>query len=530
MIKKTLPDLWHEYDKATNYNNKIGLYETVKQNENFFIGKQWEGVKADGLDKPVINIIKRVVSYFISMIVSDDIGASFTAYDQDHDLASKVLKDEIERIIEDTKFKSKCRDMLRNSAVDGDNYFYIPFDPDEETGQDAKGKIKVDLVDNSYVLFGNPYNDDLQGQPYLLIAARRTVDSVKEEAKRNGIPDAEIESILPDEDAAYSDDDDLVTVVVKLWKENKQVKAMKYTKDVVIRPEWETGLSLYPVAGMSWEKVKNSYHGQSPVTALIPNQIFINKLFAMAMQSVKLMAFPKIFYNKDRVSGWSNSLDNAIGVDGDPSERVFSAFKAPDMSAQVMNIIDKMVEYTKDTMGASDAALGNVNPDNTSAIIAVQKASSAPLELQRLAFYQFVEDCIRIMLDTISANYGMRYVPMEDADGITTMQVFDFGTIPYANLQLKVDVGAAAYWSELTQIQTLDNLFTKGIITDAITYLEGVPDAYIKGKNDIIAKLKAQQEAAQQQQGLQNDVLASLSPEERAAVDKNPELLQQVTQ
>ncbi|MFQ7004766.1 MAG: hypothetical protein ACLRRT_14530 [Ruthenibacterium lactatiformans] len=45
-----------------------------------------------------------------------------------------------------------------------------------------------------------------------------------------------------------------------------------------------------------------------------------------------------------------------------------------------------MIEYTRDTMGASDAALGNVTPDNTSAIIAVQKATSMPLELQRQDF------------------------------------------------------------------------------------------------------------------------------------------------
>ena len=53
-----------------------GCNETVRQNENFFIGNQWEGVNAPDLDKPVINILKRVVSYFVSTLVSDDIGVN----------------------------------------------------------------------------------------------------------------------------------------------------------------------------------------------------------------------------------------------------------------------------------------------------------------------------------------------------------------------------------------------------------------------------------------------------------------------
>ncbi|MFR1356156.1 MAG: hypothetical protein ACLSBB_02370 [Ruthenibacterium lactatiformans] len=76
-------------------------------------------------------------------------------------------------------------------------------------------------------------------------------------------------------------------------------------------------------------------------------------------------------------------------------------------------MIDKVIEYTRDTMGASDAALGNVTPDNTSAIIAVQKATSMPLELQRQDFYCFVEDSVRIWMDMMAQNYGVRMVRMK---------------------------------------------------------------------------------------------------------------------
>ena len=69
-ISKKPHDIWHEYQKAVSYNRGIDLYDTVKKNENFFIGRQWEGLNAPDLAKPVINVLRRVVSYFISMIVA----------------------------------------------------------------------------------------------------------------------------------------------------------------------------------------------------------------------------------------------------------------------------------------------------------------------------------------------------------------------------------------------------------------------------------------------------------------------------
>lgn len=500
-----------EYEKACDYNSEIGLYETVKKNENFYIGKQWEGVIAPDLEKPVLNFLKRVTTYFISMIVSDDVSASLTPSFQDgvSEEAAKILSQEMERVIERTGAKSLGRDLLRNAVVDGDGYFYLYFDPSIETGQAAKGEIVIEVIDNTKVLFGNPYSYDLQRQPYLLLVQRRYLESVREEAEQDGVADPS--AIQPDDEGRYYGEEEnpsgkLVTVITKLWKQDGTVRFLKTVKNQKLR-EGDTGYHLYPVAGMSWEKVKNSYHGMAAITGLIPNQIFVNKLWAMAMEHQKKMAFPKLFFDKTKISQWTNKVGQAIGVIGNPNDAVASSFRAGDMSNQVMELVEKTISYTRDFMGASDAALGNVRPDNTSAIIAVQKASSAPLELQRLSFYQFVEDYIRIALDMIRVNYGVRLVSAGAGEGIPLP--FDFSQINYDALSLKVDVGAASYWSELMQIQTLDNLFSKGVIGDAVTYLEGIPDPYIKNKHKIIAKLKEQQELAGKG-GLPDGALPSL--------------------
>lgn len=264
---------------------------------------------------------------------------------------------------------------------------------------------------------------------------------------------------------------------------------------------------------MPWESVKCRFHGQAAVTGMIPNQIYINKMFAMAMQHVKMMAFPKMVYDKAKIpGGWTNRVGAAIPVVGDPNTAVAGGLRLPDMSAQVLETIDKVMAYTKDTMGASDAALGNVKADNTSAIIAVQKASSMPLELQKMSFYRLVEDSVRIFLDMMAANYGLRRVwtpadstgdgPAHSAgDGGTgRMRLFNFASLRGLNLRLNVDIGAATYWSELVQVQTLDNLFERGIIPDAETYLELVPTAYIKDKAFLLEAVRRAQAGAGQDQ------------------------------
>ena len=72
--KKITPrKIWNEYLLGEDYHQQIGLHETVKKNEQFYNGEQWEGVNAPDLEKPVINIFKRAVTYMESQIVSDDV-------------------------------------------------------------------------------------------------------------------------------------------------------------------------------------------------------------------------------------------------------------------------------------------------------------------------------------------------------------------------------------------------------------------------------------------------------------------------
>ena len=506
-MKITPEQLRAEYDAARAYKQRIGVYDTARRNERFFIGDQWYGVNAPrDLDKPVFNILKRVVAYFVATVVSDDVAVSIS------DLYGAESLEDVSRqlaaVIETAAIKEKNRDVIRNAAVDGDGCLYLYFDPDRETGQSVRGAIAAEVIDNTNLHFGNPYCDEVEKQPYLIAAVRRRIPEIRAEAVRHGMRREDAMLIQNDMDTNGEEtdaDDTRATMLVRFWKERDEngvprVHLMKTVGDRVIMKPTNLGYRRYPFAWFSWDKVKNSYHGQAAVTGLLPNQIFVNKLFAMSMEHVKAMAFPKVIYNRDMVAGkWNNDIGAAIAVSGDPNRAVASGFRAPDMSAQVLQMIDKVISYTRETMGANDVVLGNVQPDNTSAILAVQKSAVVPLELQRMAFYRYMEDVVRIILDIMACDYGVRMTRLEQGRLVET----DFSKLSGMELRTNVDVGASSYWSELMQVQTLDRLFERGILSDAALYLESVPASYIRNKDKIIESIKKRQAAAEKQEAVE---------------------------
>lgn len=516
-IKKTAGEIWQEYKDGVSFNDRIELYDKVERNENFYIGRQWEGVNAPDLPKPVLNILKRTVAYYISTLCSDDIGTRLRSYTDDEDVKDDLLVygEEIDRVMENDKTKSKFRDIIRNAAVDGDGCLYFRFDTGVRTGHPVRGEIRSEIVDNVNVIFGNPYDWEVQAQPYIIIALRKPCGEVQDMARKNGVRGWD--TITPDSDTRQREVESmngLTTLLVKMWKEDGGIRAIQTTENIIVREEWMPGGMLYPVAWMNWERVRKCYHGEASITSMIPNQILINKHLAMYSRSVEMNAYPKIVYNKLQFPhGWSNRVGEAIGVNGEVGNAAVQVLRGGDVSSQVMDVTDRIIANTKDSMGATDAALGNINAAQAaaSAIIANQQASAAPLELNRRCYYDFVEDCVRIILDQMGTFYGERTVGQErkEQDPMsgemitkTEKRKVNFDRIPELVKNIEVSVGSSAYWSELMQMQTMDNLLRSGIITDPELYLESVPEKMLPNKQKLIESVKqAKEQQAMAQEG-----------------------------
>ena len=505
-------EIIRQFQAGIEFNNRIDLPDTVETNENFFIGKQWEGVQANGMPTPVFNFLKRVTLHQVANVTSDNITMHAMPLNTSPDKAAleklvSEVNNEFAALMENNRIPNLSREKLRNAAVDGDGCTYSYWDPDVEVGPGVKGTIRTEVVENTRVLFGNPNSRDVQSQPYIIIYRREFVDEVKDYAEDHGAKAAEIENIVPDDDENNDRMESLVdgrcTVVLRLRRDKKTgtVWAAEVTGKSVIREEWDLGIRLYPITWINWDYVQNCYHGQSLITGLIPNQIFVNKLFAMTMISLMTTAYPKVVYDKTRISSWTNQVGAAIGVNGGDMNNVARIIDPAQISPQISQFIDAAIQYTQTFTGATSAALGDTRPDNTSAIIALQRAASIPSELTKQNLYQSIEDLGRIYLEFMGEYYGVRpvEVPVREVldpqmlqfAGIPgtqkTVVEFDFAELKKVPLQMRLDVGASSYWSEIASTQTLDNLIQQGKI-DLVDYLERIPEGYISKRQELIDK------------------------------------------
>lgn len=536
--KKITPEqVQAEYQKMLGYNTAVNLDETVRANENFFIGKQWEGVDAKGLPTPVYNFLKQVVLFSVANITTDNIKMQATPLacertPEDVERVAEIVNKEFDRLFEFNRVPNLVREYMRNAAVDGDSCLFTFWDDTVDAGFGLRGGIRTEIVDNMRVGFGNTACRDPQKQPYILIERREMTKELRRAAQEAGNP--RWGDIQPDTENhntdSYKNSSGRSTVLLRMWKERKTgtVWACEVSGRVMLREPWDMGLRLYPVTWINWDYIPDSYHGQALVTGLIPNQIFVNKLFAMSMISLMTSAFPRTVYDKTRIPKWNNAVGAAIGVNGGDVSGVAKIIDPAQISPQIAQFIQTSVDYTRQFLGATSAALGETRPDNTSAIIALQRAASIPSEITKQNLYKSIEDLGRIYLDFMAAYYGKRKVQVsmpdvgtdilafagKDPEELETV-LFDYGILNDMPMALKLDVGASSYWSEMASVQTLDNLLMQDKITIE-EYLERIPDGYIPKRQELIASRK---QATQQQMMQPEEQSTGGTPETGALVD-----------
>lgn len=544
----TLQEILKKYDKAYNFNQAINLYDTVKVNEDYFIGNQWEGVQSNGLPTPTYNMFKRVINFQVSNITSDSMAIQVSTLPGVSKYSSKDLDDicvtvnkQVKAIMERCKIISKNREFLRNAAVTGDGCIHFYFDPSIENGQDVKGEICAEVLDNVRVLFGNPNTKDVQKQPHIILVRRELVDDVRykmetarEDSEEGAVTD-DVETIQPDSEKFQNQydsyTDDKVTVLTYYFRnrETSTIWVAEATEQLLVSKPHDTGMKYYPLVWLNWDYVRDCYHGQAMVTGLLPNQNFINKMFALVGISLLTTAFPKYIYDKTKVSSWSGDVGTAIGVSGNV-DGVAKVIEGASVSPQIAQFIELSFDKTHTLLGASDVAMGDSRPDNTSAIIALQRAASTPMEMTKQQDYQCMEDACRIWIDMMSVYYGTRMVEQEIEMAPAGQQPlgmdlppqkgtvpFDFSVLRSVRLAVKIDVGTSSYWSEIATMQTLDNLLMNRFIT-LKQYLERMPAGYMPKQQELIDELKIQsgmQHAAPQGTGMSTETTSSadIAPE-----------------
>lgn len=502
-------EIFEEYRKAADFKaalGKRGLYEQNRINERFYIGDQWYGAKC-GNDRPLVrhNIIKRIGDYKMSQILSAPISVSFsaegipTAENTEDERTAEInntmsaLSDYYSVTAERVGLTSLYATALRNAYIGGTGVLYTYWNGDIKTGLYAdnearmpiKGDISCEVLNIENVYFADPYISDIQQQPYIIIASSRETEAVLREARINGADVSELRAI--EEDA----EEGKVTVFTKLFKEYRPqgyaVKCVKTTENATVRKTFDTGLSLYPLAVFSWEKREGMIYGESEVTYLIPNQIAINRMITASVWSAMTTGMPMMVINGDTVpDGITNEPGQIVKVYGS-SEEVNGAVKyvaPPDFSRNFDQSLQTLIDNTLTQSGANEVALGDSRADNATALITMQNAAIMPLQIVKNRFYSFAEEISRIWADFWISCYGKRAIKQNTRRGIKYF-TFDSERLRGLIISAKIEVGTGTVYSERECVNTLLNLFEKGII-DKRQFLERLPDGIVPDRQGLL--------------------------------------------
>lgn len=510
-------EIFDEYKKGSSFKSGIGskgIYEQAKINERFFIGDQWYGAKC-GNDRPLVrhNIIKRIGNYKMSQIVSNPISVTFSAegipttknggsfkYGATKPDAKEInhimalFKSYYETTAERVRLLELNERILRESYISGTAVLYTYWEPTVATGlyADREGKVKIkgdiccEVLDIRDIVFGDPYTEDIQKQPYIIISGNQDVEAVLREARLYG---ADIAALSRIEEAAR---EGKVTVLTKLYKSFKadgsySVKCIKVTENQVVRKEFDTELQLYPLALFSWEKRNNMIYGESEITYLIPNQIAINRMITANVWSAMTTGMPIMLVNGDTVTDKiTNDPGQIIKVFGS-NEDVSGAVKyiaPPIMSESFENSINSLIENTLAQSGANEVALGDSRADNATALATMRDAALLPLQMVKNRFYAFCEDVARIWVDFWVTHYGSRPLKTKDKNGIG-YEEFNAGRYKDLVIRADIEVGNSAVYSDRERTELLITMLEKGVI-DRNQFLKRLPDGAVTDRNELL--------------------------------------------
>lgn len=504
-----LTTVWRQYQQGCDYLSQQNIYAQTDENYRMYEGDQWYGLESGDERLPIYNIIAPIIKYKVAMVAQNGMSIHYSSMNYQSTELHAQLTEICEMLNkyaagtwERMKLDKSSWDVILNACVAGNDYLYFYQDGDE---------LKMEQIDNTNIYFSNEQERDIQKQKYILIASRRFVSDIREQAKQNGIKKEDLDLIQPDDDTErqagdsakneVKNDEGKCISILKMWKQDGCVHISRSVKNLIYQKDTRIdGMKLYPVAAMMWEQKKGSARSDGAVRFLIPNQLEINKGLARMALSVKKTAYPTLAVKVDAIENPAalDTVGATIEVNSQSVQDLDGIIKyiqPAQMGSAANNLMNDMISTTRDLAGAGDAVTGQINPEKASgaAIVAVRDAAALPLNAAVANYRQFVEDIALIWYDMWVAYHpnGMT-VTVEDmpvqipAEALQEMKI-----------DVRVDVSATNPYSKYAQEQTLENLMTAQRITFE-EYVEALDDdaAAPKGKlMDILQKRQAQQQS-----------------------------------
>lgn len=475
---------WQLYEKGRNYHRLTGIYTDTDRNYRMYNGNQWEGAKLGDVEPVQKNFIKPIVKYKVGVIHDNLYAVNYSSQNFENkefrkqaEKICEMLNKRASRIWEKDKLDFKIRRITKDAAINDEGIMYVNYDSENQMPLN-------EIIKKNDVYYGNENDDDIQSQPYILIRKRMPVVNAIDMAIKEGLPESKLDFIIGDNDtfeesgdAAKQELDDMVTIITKMWKEEGTVHFSVSTRWLDIKENKDSGLTYYPVAHMNWEEKEGSARGEGEVRYLIPNQIEVNRTEVRRVLTVKYQAYPQKIVNSEKIinPGAVNQVGGVIKVKGgmsvDDVAKVISTLPPAQMSPDVKQLQEDLIQVTRDLSGAGEIATGQVNPEDASgrAILAVQQASRSPMTEQKESCKDFIEDIAKIWLD-MDTTYNANGLSLEEEvqDPMTGEMTVQLVSIPQTALRelqaaVKVDITPKGAFDKYAQEMSIENMFQAGM-------------------------------------------------------------------
>lgn len=507
--------IWGLFERGRNFHRRVGYCDETDRNYDFYSGNQWRGAKLGDVEPVVKNFIKPIVDYKIAVIHQNLYSPNYSSQNYENRQFQKeasrycdLLNGYIRRLWEKDKLDFYGRKVTKDAAINGEGIFYINFDREKMTPVHEIIK-KVD------VYYGNENDENIQAQPYILIRKRMPVSNAIEFALNEGMSEDKIEFIIGDNDnfeesgtASKEEVDNQVTIVYKMFKQNGTVHYSVATRWCEIKNDVDLGISLYPLAHFIWGEKEGSARGEGEVKWLIPNQIEVNRTEMRRVLTVKEQAYPMKIVDISKVDNPEeiNTVGGTIHTNGQPVDdvhKIVGTVPPAQMSTDVKQLQEDLINVTRELAGAGEVATGSVNPEDASgrAILAVQQASQAPMTEQRESYKNFIEDIATIDLEYFVV-YAEDGVNMEETvtDPATGEEYIQMVNVPQSVLQqlqavAKIDVTPKGVYDRFAMEQTMENFLMQGFfnpqrVPEFEAYVKALPDDCVAPKQDLLEAIE----------------------------------------
>lgn len=550
-IKET--ETWVLYEKGRNFLRMKNVYTDTDKNYRFYNGNQWERAKLGDVEPVQKNFIKPIVKYKVGVIHDNLYSIVYSSENFEEkefrEYAEKVcemLNRKAGNIWEKDKMDFKGRRITKDSAINDEGIIYVTWDTENNTPVN-------EIIKKNDIYYGNENDDNIQSQPYIIIRKRVPVVNAINIAIENGLSRDKIDLIVGDNDTfdesgedSKQEVDNMVTILLKMWKNEKEVHFSMATRYCDIFEDKNSKLTFYPVAHDIWEELEGSVRGEGEVRYLIPNQIEVNKTEMRRVLAVKQQAYPQKVVNIDKIKNPNaiNQVGGTIKIAGGTTaedvKRYVTTLTPATMSPDVKQLQEDLIQVTRELAGAGDIATGTINPEQASgkAILAVQNAMKSPMTEQKESYKNFIEDLAKIWLDMIitysEKGIVLEYEETDPSTGKKTIipEKVHQDALKKIRASVKVDVTPRSPFDKFAQELSIENLYSKGMfnvqkLQELKTYVELLDDDSVMPKQKLEKAVKIMEEEQQkialinaQAQMLQQkaDMFLNQDPEAQASM------------